>query len=276
MAFSEGALAQIRWFAEVGHSLDRSQTRRLCSLVEACKHFLKIRFIQLLAEHPGSPLLLQYSGDCTPSHVRQYGVASQSFKQRRLSGSKAVEFFVQQTFITIGAPDDSRVHSVLLADPLVLEFGKTMPALLAAALGCPGLRLPDCGRRIIILHQVQDRAMTSSFRHALSGAWVSSLSSPMSGQAQGSQVDPQDATQGSSSLLHWHCSLGCSCHDGHNTLRWAAQMADDSSDMVKNVFVALHLPATAKASWLPQPPLDSGSVRWLMPSPAMSSPPWMA
>ena len=201
MAFPATAVEQVRWFAQVGHTLDKGQSRRLCSLAEACKQVLQMRLLELMRAHPGCPILLQYSGDCTPTHVREYSSAAKSHKQRRLSGTKAVEFYVHQTFVTVGASDGSRVHSVLLANPLALDFGKSMAALLPIALRCPGLKLPNDGPRIVVLHQVHDRAMSSSFRHGLSGAWASTMAGTTGSMAASATSPPEDVSTSSPSSL---------------------------------------------------------------------------
>ena len=232
-------VAEVTRFAELSQSLDRGAARWLLGMVEACKAFLKARFLEFLGDHPGCPLVLQYSGDCTPTHVREYGASALSFKKRRLSGTKAVEFYVQQMFATIGLEDGSRRHTVMFADPLALQYGKSMAALMPLALACPGFKMPLTDRRIIILHQVHDRAMSNSFRNALSGAWVSVQTTPPAQSSSSAPAPEAEGTTPSSSPLLWHTSVGCACHDGHNSLRWAAQMVDDSSEIVKNVFVAL-------------------------------------
>ena len=89
----------------------------------------------------------------------------------------------------------------LLADPLVLEYGKSLASLLPLALGCPGLIMLPSGSRIVILHQVHDRAMSDSLRHALSDAWVSSMSRHPLAPAEASNPPQEDPAPGSSSLF---------------------------------------------------------------------------
>ena len=248
----------LRHFAEVGHSLDRAQTRQLFSMVQAARQLLKTRLLELLQDHASSPVLLQYSGDCTPVHVRQHGTAGLPGKRRKISGPLAVEFYVHQVFATIGLGDGRRQHSLLLGDPMALRHGKSMAALISVALTCPGLKIPDSQRRIVIFHQVHDRGISASFRNALSGAWVTSMQATMPPSSSASGSATPSATT-SNSLFYWHTSLGCSCHDGHNALRWAAQVADDASETVKNVYIALSLyrkgfmaAAAALGEWLCQ------------------------
>ena len=225
----------IRHCAAVGNGLSKADARRLRGLAEACKALLKERLVRLLQENGRCPLLLQYSGDCTPVHIREFGTAGSETKRRKISGSKTAEFYLQQVFATIAQLDGSRLHSVLLGFPLALQHGKTMAALLPIALACPGFRFPQEPGRIVILHQVHDRAMSQSFRQALTGALRGQLARYSAASTPASSTSTQDS---SSSLLEWHCSLGCSCHDAHNALRWASQSLDESPEVLKVVHVA--------------------------------------
>ena len=159
----------------------------------------------------------------------------QTPKRRKVSGSKTAEFYVQQVFATIAQLDGSRLHSVLLGLPMALQHGKTMAALLPIALGCPGFRFPQDPGRIVILHQVHDRAMSQSFRQALTGALRGQLARSSAASIPASSTSTQDSP---SSLLEWHCSLGCSCHDAHNALRWASGFLDESPEVLKVVHIA--------------------------------------
>ena len=232
-----GPLDFLRHCAQVGHGLSRSDSRRLRGLAEACKALLKERVRDHLQAHPQCPLLLQYSGDCTPVKLREYGSSGADAKRRRVSGHKTVEFYVHQVFCTLGLLDGSRLHSVLLGSPLALQHGKTMAALLPIALSCPGLHVPHEVGRLVIFHQVHDRAMSQSFRAALSGALAGQLTS--SSASRSSTASSSSTTPTSASLLEWHTAVGCSCHDGHNSLKWAAQTLDDNAETLKNVHVGL-------------------------------------
>ena len=223
--------------AQVDHGLSRTDSRRLRGLAKAAKVVLKERLARQLEENPRCPLFLQYSGDCTPVRARGYGtVGGEQTKRKKVSGSRTLEFYVHQIFSTLGQTDGSRLHSVMLGSPLALEYGKSMPALLPNALQCPGLRFPREVGRIVILHQVHDRAMALSFRQSFSGALNGQLAATSSTSPSTSTTSSQST---SSSLLEWHTSLGSACHDGRNSLRWASQSLDESPETLKNAHVDL-------------------------------------
>ena len=48
-----------------------------------------------------------------------------------------------------------------------------------------------------------------------------------------------DSSSSPTSLLEWHCSLGCACCDGQNALRWASQTLGEDPELLKNVHIAL-------------------------------------
>ena len=235
------SLQEVRVFlqqvAKAGTCLDRNGVRRLYRLVLAAKTCLRARAHQLLDGHPGCPCLVQYSCDCTPVRTKQTTTVGQhqaQIKRRKISGHQTQEFLVQQVFVTIcSAPGDLH-HSVLLADPLALRHGKSMPALLAVALQCPGLHFLCGSPRIKVFHQVHDRAMSQSFRTALA-AGVPLQSRSQVGMPGVAEADPGDAHAD----CLWHSTVGCACHDAHNALRWAVQLSQGEPDLVKNIFLGL-------------------------------------
>ena len=102
----------VRRCAQGSASLARDEVKTLHRLVEASKAFLKAKKILLLQEYPACPVLYQYSGDCTPVHVRQYGTVGAGEKRRKVSGKEAQEFYVHQLFVTLMAPDGHKHHTI--------------------------------------------------------------------------------------------------------------------------------------------------------------------
>ena len=140
--------------------------------MEATKLFLKtLAEDRLQSSHRAA--LLQYSSDCTPQKVRQQLFQKSGALVWRGSTASTVELYVQQLFGTTFAADGSLVHFLVFKEPMVLSFGKSMACTLVMyTMGFPGLATVVRPREgITICHVVQDRGMSSSYRHALSG-WI--------------------------------------------------------------------------------------------------------
>eukprot|EP00971_Amphidinium_carterae_P117809 2333625-Amphidinium_carterae.1 len=130
----------------------------------------------------------------------------------KLSGVLREEYFVQALCVTVGT-SSACSHAIIFGEPVRLDHGKTMAALLGCTLQFGGIDL-CCEARpsVTIHHQVHDRGTASLYRKGLAGHWSERL-----------QVD-EDADEGAEHyLLHWFSSLGCCLHDAHNALRWGFQ-----------------------------------------------------
>ena len=188
----------------------------------------------LLQSNAGQPCLFQYSCDTTPVSSRKYlNQQHKSMKVRR-SCKTTSEYFVQQVFVCIPQHDNEYCHTIIYRDPLPLQHGKTMKALLSAALRCPGLSLNGIGADVITIHhQCHDRAVTFEFVAGLSGWWSkqAALASATSGLASACFEDE--------SLFEWHTWTGCAAHDGHNSLKWAHQGLFNDSNMLENCYVGV-------------------------------------
>eukprot|EP00971_Amphidinium_carterae_P192266 3814935-Amphidinium_carterae.3 len=85
----------------------------------------------------------------------------------------------------------------------------------SCAIECPGLHtLSTCtGNRLF--HQVHDRGVSATYRHGVAGHMLENYTK---------QSDPSD---GQNTVLEFcshrdmFTSVGCACHDAHNSLRWA-------------------------------------------------------
>eukprot|EP00971_Amphidinium_carterae_P325251 6455422-Amphidinium_carterae.8 len=108
-----------------------------------------------------------------------------------------------------------------------------MPALAAIAVRSPGMRMlsEHGGEKILIYHQVHDRAVSNVFRHCVSGFWAS--------HAGTCAANKGTHAKEMSHLLTWHTSVGCGVHDAHNALRWGHQTALGKNEHVlKAVYIA--------------------------------------
>ena len=234
------------------HRCPRSSvlTRKNCChcLVEGTKLFLKTLAEDRL-QSSSRAALLQYSSDCTPQKVRQQLFQKSGSLVWRGSTASTVELYVQQLFGTTFAADGSLVHFLVFKEPMVLAFGKSMAALLSCTMGFPGLATVVRPREgITICHVVQDRGMSSSYRHALSG-WMSS---------QSAQPSATPGAPSGSELLCWHTEAPCCLHAAHNSLKWSAeQVLEADAALWKDLHIAInsyracmHAATAGLGSWL--------------------------
>ena len=131
--------------------------------------FLQSQGKALLRDTPGQPCLLQFGADCTRLQVQKTVSKKQGSKKVAFSGNEAVELYVQGVFLTTLDPHMSKSHRLVFREPIWLQHGKSMAALLAATIqSFPGINLLTGLRgRVKISHMVLDRGMTASFRAAL-------------------------------------------------------------------------------------------------------------
>ena len=153
----------------------RNQKPGVFFLVEACKALLKEKFQGLLAANIGRPLLFNTQAVDVHTSACQGARHSRSPAKAQKSQWQTDHGVLCAASVSIADSDGHRQHCVLFNSPIALQNGKTIPALLSSALGCPGLRLPQQAPRIVILHQIHDLAMSLSYRHAFSGALAGTL-----------------------------------------------------------------------------------------------------
>eukprot|EP00971_Amphidinium_carterae_P336873 6473440-Amphidinium_carterae.3 len=110
----------------VSNSLSGVERDQLSKLVECGKCYLKVRAVKLLEEGSSNPILVQYSCGCTPIVVRQHASYSSS-----ISASKAL-------CVTVGR-SSSCSHAIVFGEPVRLDHGKTMAALLGCTLQFGGI-----------------------------------------------------------------------------------------------------------------------------------------
>ena len=234
--------------ASLSNKLSAHETSLLPLLVEGTKLFLKTLAEDRLQSSTRAALL-QYSSDCTPQKLRQQHFEKSGSVVWQGSFASSCELYVQQLFGTTFAADGSLAHFLVFKEPVVLAHGKTMAALLACTLGFPGLGTVVRPREgITIFHVVQDRGMSPSYRHALSG-WMS--------EETAKAASVPGATSGAE-LLYWHTEAPCCLHAAHNSLKWSAeQVLETDASIWKALHVALnsyracmHAATAGLGSWL--------------------------
>ena len=186
--------------ASVANKLTAEEERIIPLFIEGTKVFLKALAERLNSTTRAS--LLQYSSDCTPQRVRAQHFQKAGSLVWRGSSASSFELYVQQLFGTTFAADGSLVHFLLFKEPQVLSHGKIMAALLTCTMAFPGLATLARPREgISIIHVVQDRGMSPSYRHALSGWMCEQIS-----QAQG-RAGPTSRCPNLERSAHSHCLL---------------------------------------------------------------------
>ena len=226
----EGFLQDFRALAQCSRACNKDESRRIFGLVSAGKTRLRERAAVFAACPGGSqPLLCQFSLDLTPVTTTKHVTV----RSQKRSGKSTDEFLCQQLFLTTMAADGKFQHTILYPEPQRLEHGKTMAALLACAKLCPGIGLrPADSDQILIRHQVHDRGVSNSFVEALSGWWSKEATAPSMPPGSTDMAE-------SSSAFSWHTAVGCACHDGHNSLRWAHHALFGQESLLEDVYVSV-------------------------------------
>eukprot|EP00971_Amphidinium_carterae_P035195 692888-Amphidinium_carterae.1 len=114
----QGMELLLKQFASVTASLSKSELAEAERLAVVGKLLLKLQAEYLVASHPDSHILLQYSADCTPTKVlRAVGGKSSGGSTRASSVSSSAELLVQQLFVTV-ASGGSYLQRVIFTDPV--------------------------------------------------------------------------------------------------------------------------------------------------------------
>ena len=219
----------------VANALLPEDAAALPRLVEGCKTFLKALACKLLFENPTRPAMLQYSCDTTPVKLSKRSKFQVGTYVAAGRAPQTHEFFVQQIYLSVSNGLNQLEHAIVVKEPMVLEHGKTMPALLACSFTSPGILLGcDPRQGITLHHQVHDRGVSGKFVSALAHHWQRAV------QDAAPPVSEQNEPQLNSGLLHWYSHCGCSLHDTHNALRWAYEtLFGKEAALQKALFAAM-------------------------------------
>eukprot|EP00971_Amphidinium_carterae_P330160 6463033-Amphidinium_carterae.1 len=229
MASSNFVEAALKW-AKVSNRLDVTETREMIMGAEYCKLFLK-HWCERAIESRPQIVMLQYSIDATPVKVRNYFTAG-------AQGSKAVqsvvvgeEFMVQALHMFVHGGVMPHKHRLFFKDPMIMG-GKSDAAILPlvqrflvsdSQFGEPEL--------LRWFHQVHDRGVSISLRHAISGH----ASVLCAGTVDGS------ASLKSKPMLEVHSQVGCALHDCHNAIRWCfgTLFPEGGEEVLKTLFIGV-------------------------------------
>ena len=222
----------IKKTGKAGASFNAPERADVLHLVEECKSFMHGDVANLLEDHPNSPVLLQFSTDCTLIKTRQYYSYETVSGKSKSSSTASKEFLVMQIFLTMLGGPDQLIQRVVFPDPLELTNGKTMPALLACSDKFWSSTGSMCSpESITLLFQVHDRGISTRFRQAVAASHQNlSLSEPTSSELMGKRHPSQ--------LIY--LEAGCSLHDAHNSLKWVWQsLFQGNEETLKSLHLTL-------------------------------------
>ena len=208
-----------------------AQRGRVFQWTETLKQFLSDICSGLVQRARGLPMLRVYSSDCTPLRVRER-LSSQHGPLRVVRyGGIAHDFLVQVSF-TRYIDLSGEVHTaVKLSDPQPMERKTGWRLFSAMRAFQPTLRA-EGHKGISINHLVCDRAQVSVLdRHFRELHSLEHQTMATDGEAESAVV--------LLNLKNWCVSSGCSCHDAHNSLKWALATYIGDSEFMKTIFVTV-------------------------------------
>eukprot|EP00971_Amphidinium_carterae_P349506 6491046-Amphidinium_carterae.5 len=220
-------------FAKASHACGKGEHLLLARLAESGKLAVVENACRALAENPTTPSLLQFSCDTTPVSLRKHVSFGKAGEQEKRSGKIGYEFQVQQCYVTCFNLEGEKEVCLVFGPAVPVLYGKSMRALTGIALASPGLKVMSryAGQRILLYHQVHDRAVGQKLRHSLSGHWARLASSA----AEAGEMDENSAGY---EVLSWHTEVSCSLHDIHNSLRWGYLLSlGKQEDCIKALYV---------------------------------------
>jgi hypothetical protein len=154
------AFSLMKRFGQVSSMASDQDVRLMARYCEMCKHLLRERVADLVAEADGAPLLRHYRSDGTPvSTKHRYAVQLRQGSKVKREGKATDEYLVQHAFFRyIDAGSRART-TVMLRDPMPLTHGKGAVACLSAGLAflVHPRQLGHVG--IVVSHYLFDRAL---------------------------------------------------------------------------------------------------------------------
>ena len=223
--------------------LRHAQTRATLTSAEAAEgiqlsciawEVMHNKALELVASSRHNPLLFSYGSGCTPliaSHTVIFDIGSCVHSRR---GGRPEEFLVQRVFLLASFADGSKKMVSLSKMPVPMSNGKgAWQHFTALTQFMPMLRRHK-PQGIIVSHYAFDRAIYASVerkcrqRHEL--YYVR--------QAGGTHSLQGDLAL--QELTDWVVSTPCTCHDCHNSLKWALhRYATEDTEVVKNLHIVI-------------------------------------
>ena len=196
-----------------GHcrSLDKKSTLEVARLAEAMKAMLQRKATRAIKEQKTAGLLCSYVSDGTPlKYFQQVQAGTDAVKAKR-SGVNHKEFLVEQATLRYFDDEGEAPTTVVLADPMPLTLGKTMPALLAAWESFMETPRQQGHRGLCVMHFSFDRANLVPLSNLIRRRLIQEAPNHGAGE-QG--VRPVILN-----WLEWVVFTPCSLHDLQNSLR---------------------------------------------------------
>eukprot|EP00971_Amphidinium_carterae_P024970 492907-Amphidinium_carterae.1 len=220
--------------SELGRVANPSnETGPVQELTEAVKQHLTGLWAKQTADSRGRPILRLYSSDCTPLTVRKTRNVVASAGKMRRTGKTCEEFLVQFLYSRCPSLCAQDRDVILLADPVMLQHGKTGSALFEVGKSFAGAMVPDGVEHgsICVHHTMFDRAcwgqLSKAFANLAEQQWERSMSG---------HVMSEDEKQIMSDKL-WTTSTPCALHDVHNAFKWCVSVFYGKKDYYRDTFV---------------------------------------
>ena len=131
---AQSAIARLRILAQPSVVIDSDEGREAAIACEAATEVMRRSAFEMINSAGGLPILSSKSCDGTPMRVVHRSHRNlPSGKSVATQGRQGVEFLVSNQFVRAWLPGYGWVTKVILAEPIPLTHGKTVPAILGAA-----------------------------------------------------------------------------------------------------------------------------------------------
>ena len=130
---AESATMKLRALGQTSHSLSKQERFELAVAAEAAKETMEAAADELVQKAAGWPMLCSRSCDGTPMQVAQHfsRTLPGSNRKVRYVGKASKEFLVKNEFLRCNLPAEGTQTRIVLKEPTALEYGKSVPAILA-------------------------------------------------------------------------------------------------------------------------------------------------
>lgn len=204
---------------------------KLQRVTEACKSFLRLRFLQSIKDAANRPLLLSYSADGTPVRTKVNITQRSESSSCRRGGYGTKEYYVQNCFLMFRDESGGLTVRALLRDPIPMTEGKTVRATAAMAVDFVPNPRAFGHAGLIVRHAAFDRAQFAPLQKLLRQWHIrESVQSEF-----GIQGTPPELLF----LLDWSVQTPCSLHDVHKSFSWSMHSSFNSAELLKNVFISV-------------------------------------
>eukprot|EP00971_Amphidinium_carterae_P328691 6460686-Amphidinium_carterae.6 len=220
-------------YGKASVSLTKGESTEAYVLYDVCQDGLSARQSEFVLAHETKPILVQYSQDSTPMRVRVHAGKRSSMGSTHRSGMQSQDMQVQCVFLTAPIPGGEYAHCCSISAPVPIMYGKQKRALMAMVHRLPGLfGVPLSTVAFRVRHIVCDRAISHDVCAYVSGSWM------LEGH-KGGTGSMDDSAGSSDACLELHSAVGCSCHDGHNALKWSQLQEFEDPALLRGIHVSM-------------------------------------